>query len=379
MYIIVVLSGCSWFDSKPQSAEQPAKLLPLENKINAEVVKKVSVGGGSAYDYVKLAPFVLNDHVFVASRDGNVIAYDLNSGNQIWQVSLESSFSAGPYATEDKVYVCDSDGEITALARVSGKQLWKATVSSEILSRTVESDGFLIARTADGSIFALNSETGEQKWVFDKSLPVLTLRGTGDPVVANGIVYAGLDNGKLVAIDLISGSAVWEQQVAIGRGRSEVERIIDIDGTPELHGGKIYLASYRAKLGAYSVRDGREFWSRDLSSYSGPVVDTIEDGKFLYLTDDRSHIWGISADSGASLWKQESLQARKITKPAVFGNYIVVSDFEGYLHFLNKNTGEIIARLEVFDSAIRQQAVIYKNYILVQNEEGQAAVVTVSQ
>ena len=375
---LTLIAGCSWFGSKSGRSEQPAELQPIENKIQIDVVRKVSVGSGTIYNHVKLAPFVLDDEAYIASRDGNVIAYNLGTGEMLWEVSVDQQLSAGPYAAGNKVFLCDSDGKVTALDRTSGNNIWQVTLSSEILSRAVESDGYLIVRTADGSIFALDSETGSQKWVFDRSMPVLTLRGTSDPVIANGVVFVGLDSGKLVALDLLSGSEVWEQQVAIGRGRSEVERMVDIDGTPEVYGSKIYLSSYRAKLGAYSIRDGREFWSRELSSYNGPVIDKAADGKSLFITDDHGNIWGISADSGASLWKQSMLKLRKSTKPVIKDNKVVVGDFEGYLHFLDKTTGEIVARIEVFDSAIRQQPVIYKDYIMIQNEEGQAAVIKIT-
>ena len=374
---IVLTSGCSWFGSKKHSVEQPTELKPIENKVQLNIIKKVSIGDGTIFNHVKLSPFVIENEVYLASRDGNVVAYNLETGDVLWESSLKTQLSSGPHAAGDKIYVCDSSGNVTALNRISGKQVWQVKLSSEILSRTVESDGYLVVRTADGSIFALDSDTGKQQWVFDRSMPVLTLRGTSDPVIASGIVYAGLDSGKLVAIDLLSGTAIWEQQVAIGRGRSEVERMVDIDGTPEINGGKIYLSSYRAKLGAYSLRDGREFWSRDLSSYNGPAVDTAADGKSLFITDEEGNVWGISADSGASLWKQTSLKFRKTTKPAVKDSFIVIGDLDGYIHLLDKVTGEIVARIEVFDSIIRQQPVIYNNYILVQNEEGQAAVVKV--
>ena len=376
--LLSVLSGCSLFGSKESTVAQPTKLQPLENKLDLQLITKMQVGEGSEFSYVKLAPFLLDNQVFAASRDGNVKSYSLETGELLWAVSLQSKLSAGPYAAGNKVYICDSDANVTALDRVSGNRIWQTTLSSEILSRAVESEGYLIIRTADGSIFAIDSETGYQKWVFDRSIPVLTLRGTGDPVIYNGVVYVGLDSGKLVAIDIINGTALWEKQIAIGRGRSEVERIIDIDGTPEIYAGKIFLSSYRSKLGAYSLRDGREFWSRDISSFNGPVVDIVDEGKSIFVTDDVGNIWGISADTGASLWKLEHLFARQGTKPAIFGGYIVVADLEGYVHLIEKTTGKIVARIEVFDSIIRQQPVIYNNYILIQSEEGGIAVVKVS-
>lgn len=368
---ITVFSGCSWFSKDDAFSVKPTELKDIENKIDFEVVATVSVGGGSEYNYVKLSPHILDALAFAASRDGKVVAYNLETGNQLWKVQTDYTFSAGPYAYENLVYVGDSNANVVALDKQTGKQQWSVTLSSEVLSKPIVSDDMLVVRTADGSLFALDAQTGAQRWVFDRSMPVLTLRGTSDPIINSGVVYAGLDNGKLVALDVTNGAVIWENQVAIGRGRSEVERIIDIDGTPVLQGEKIYVSSYRAKLGAYSIRDGREFWSRDISSYSGPYLDNDT----ILIADDDSNIWAVNSDNGASIWKQSDLVGRNTSKPNVYSDYAIIGDYEGYLHFIDKVTGEIVARIELFGSAIRQQAVVYKEFIICQSETGEIAVV----
>lgn len=370
---MITISGCSWFSKDDAFSTKPTELKDIENKVNFDVIANVSVGGGTEYNYVKLSPHVLDSLAFAASRDGKLVAYDLETGNQLWDVSTDYMFSAGPYAYEELVYVGDSNANVTAFEKDTGNEQWSVSLSSEILSKPIVSDGMLVVRTADGSIFALNAKTGVQKWVFDRSMPVLTLRGTSDPIIDSGVVYAGLDNGKLVALDVNSGTVIWENQVAIGRGRSEVERIIDIDGAPVLHGEKIYVSSYRAKLGAYSIRDGREFWSREISSYSGPYLDN----DMIIIADDESNIWAVNSDNGASIWKQSDLVGRNTSKPNVYNNYAVLGDYEGYLHFIDKMTGEIVARVELFDSAIRQQPVIFKDFIICQSETGEVAVVKI--
>ncbi len=368
---IITISGCSWFNKDDEFSVKPTELKDIENKVNFDVVANISIGGGTEYNYVKLAPFVLDSHAYAASRDGKLVAYNLETGNQLWDASTDYMFSAGPYAYESLVYVADSNANVAAFAKDTGKEQWSVTLSSEILSKPIVADGMLVVRTADGSIFALNAKTGVQKWVFDRSMPVLTLRGTSDPIVNAGVVYAGLDNGKLVALDVTSGSVIWENQIAIGRGRSEVERIIDIDGTPVLQGEKIYVSSYRSKLGAYSIRDGREFWSREISSYSGPYLDNDK----VIIADDKSNVWAVNSDNGASIWKLTDLVGRNTSKPNVYNNYAILGDYEGYLHFIDKMTGEIVARVELFDSAIRQQPVIFNDLIICQSETGEVAVV----
>lgn len=368
---ITVFSGCSWFNKDDAYSIKPTELKDIENKIDFDVVAIVTVGSSSEYSYVKLAPHVLDAQVFAASRDGKVVAYDLETGNMLWKMSTDYLFSAGPYAYENLVYVGDSDANVVAFDRQTGQQQWSVILSSEILSKPIVSDDKLIIRTADGSVFALDAKTGMKKWVFDRSMPLLTLRGTSDPIISSGVVYVGLDNGKLVAIDITNGAAIWENQVAIGRGRSEVERIIDIDGTPVLQGERIYVSSYRQKLGSYSIRDGREFWSRDISSYSGLHLDN----NAIFISDDSSNIWAVNSDNGASIWKQSDLVGRNTSKPNVYSSYVIIGDFEGYLHIIDKTTGEIIARVELFDSPIRQQPVVYKDFIICQSETGEIAVV----
>lgn len=145
---------------------------------------------------------------------------------------------------------------------------------------------------------------------------------------------ADSDNGKLLALRLKDGKQIWEQSIAIPQGRSEVERIVDLDVDPLLKSGNIYVAGYHGGICSVSTRNGDVLWrNEDISAYAG----MSQDESYLYLSDSTSDVWQLDERSGASLWKQKDLHQRKLTAAVVYDGYVVVGDFEGYVHWLSKH------------------------------------------
>lgn len=124
----------------------------------------------------------------------------------------------------------------------------------------------VVVQTQDDRLIGLDADTGNQRWTYDSTPGVLTLRGTGAPLVTNHLAIGGLSTGKVVALDTRNGVPVWEQRgdVAIPQGRSELERIVDIDGGLLLSGGTLYVASYQVHHGGH--------WTWNRVACSGSVM-----------------------------------------------------------------------------------------------------------
>src|SRR5690606_26136777 len=225
----------------------------------------------------------------------------------------------------------------------TGEVQWRAQVSSEILSPPLRSGGVVVVRTNDGKVFGLSGVTGERLWVYDRTVPALTLRGTSAPAIAAGAVIAGFDVGRVAALDLGTGRLLWETSVATARGRSELERMVDIDSDPVILDGVIYVTTYQGQLAALQLETGRILWSRAVSSHTGFTADD----NHIYLTDADSHVWAFDRYTGGVAWKNEKLHARMATGPASVGDYVVVGDLQGYLHWLRKEDGEFAARTQL--------------------------------
>lgn len=328
---------------------KPSELLDFEPVIEVEELWSGRYGKGVDQLYIKLIPEHEGSKVFAADRDGRVIALDLESGDELWEVrNKKLRISGGPGVGGGAVLVGTSDAEVIAFDTETGEETWRTKVSSEVLAPPRIDGATAVIRTGDGKLFGLNVETGKRKWIYDRSIPTLTLRGTSPPVIHEGLVIAGFDNGRLAALDLESGKQQWEQRISIPSGRSDLERMVDIDAEPTIYDDTVFVASFQGSVAAVSLYDGQLLWTRDLSAYTALAVDYAH----VYVTDEKGNVWALSRDSGTAVWKQEGLAARQLTGPAIFEEYVIVGDFEGYLHWIDRNTGQLVNRTRIDDERI---------------------------
>ena len=319
----------------------PAELVEFEPTIEVERVWSERYSKGVDNLFIQLTPASYEDSVFTADRDGRMIAMSAETGDKIWtERNKKLRISGGPGVGDGLVFVGTSDAEVVARDVETGEQKWISPVSSEVLAPPIADRGTVVVRTGDGKLFGLDATSGKRKWVYDRTIPVLTLRGTSSPVIYDGIVIVGFDNGRLVALDISTGKQEWETRLGVPSGRSDLERMVDIDAEPIIIDDVAYVASFQASIAAVSVFTGQLEWTRDISSHSTLAVDESR----VYVTDELGSVWGLDRDTGGSIWKQDGLRARSVSGPTVFGDYVGVGDFEGYLHWKNRTTGEFVYR-----------------------------------
>ena len=380
----LILAGCSTFDTINDSvsgisnyflggednSDPPAVLVEYAPEIKIEEVWSESIGVGSEEQSLKLIPAIGFGKILAADRDGLIQARDLTTGRLIWEAETDIHFSAGPGLGVGTVILGSSDAEVAAFNSENGALLWKSSVSSEVLSVPVIANGIVVVRTTDGEIIALNEKNGGKLWNYEHNAPALSVRGIGAPLVVGENVIEGYDNGKLMALRLTDGKYAWETSVAIPKGRSEVERLVDLDVDPIEVTGVIYIASYNGGAAAVSELDGDVLWRNEaISSYTG----LSHDFRYLYLSDSTDDVWQLEQRTGSSLWKQKDLHQRKLTAPAVYENYVVVGDFEGYVHWLSTSDGRQLGRIKVADSAIDAKPVVVDNTVYIYAKDGTLA------
>jgi outer membrane protein assembly factor BamB len=387
-FAITLLSGCATIDTLSESvsgitdyfrggednADPPSVLIEYTPEIKLEVLWKESVGVGADEQTLKLIPVIGSGKIFAADREGSVQARSLTTGKLIWKTEVGVPFSGGPGLGADTVILGTSKAEVVALNIETGAVLWKTKVSSEVLSLPVIAQGIVVIRTTDGGVVALDEKNGGKRWIYERSVPALSIRGTGSPLITEGKVLGGFDNGKLMALRLVDGKYVWEVSIAIPKGRTEIERLVDLDVDPIDIGGVVYVASYQGGIAAISELDGDVMWRNEtISSYSGLSNDT----RYLYLADSESSVWQLDQRNGASLWKQKELHQRRLTAPAIYENYVVVGDLEGYVHWLSNIDGRQLGRVQVTDTAIDARPVVIDNTIYVYAKDGTLAAIKV--
>ena len=334
----VLLSGCTMFGG--DRGDEIPTLVPLDPLAAVETPWSIDAGSGIGRHFLVLAPAVANGQVYVADAGGRVSAWDAASGRSGWRTDTDADITGGVGAGGGLIVAGTENGEVIALRAASGAEAWRAQLSSEVLGRPGIAGDRVVVRTLDGKLFGLDAETGETRWTYDGGVPSLSVRGTGSPVIESGVAITGFDNGRLAAVRSLTGELVWEGLVADPRGRSEVERLADVDTEPVLAGGVVYAASYERAVAAFDAETGRPIWRRAIASRSGLAAD----GDLLYVADTGGAVRALDRTSGAGVWTQESLSGRGPAWPVVHGAYVAVTDLEGYVHWLRREDGQPAAR-----------------------------------
>lgn len=355
LIVFLVLSGCG---SSPSSVLPPVELTELKNQMTISRQWKMTAGKGVNDFYLKLKPVFDNDVGYIIDYKGRLQAFEINSGKVLWETDLNVPASGGLTLLNGKLYLGTSKGEVIALDLKNQnpsqydaspvKELWRKQLSSEILSRPVVAKGILVTKTIDGRVYGLSISDGSQSWIYDRTVPRLTLRGNSSPLIVNDIVVSASDNGKLTALSLNNGKLLWETTIAVAQGRTQLERIIDIDIDPVVIDDVIYIAGYQGRIAAVKLASGQLIWSRDFSSYSGLYVDAYR----VYITDAMGQVWALNRYNGSTLWRQDKLLRRQLSAPEAQQHYIVVGDYDGYIHWLNREDGKLMARKRINKSDI---------------------------
>ena len=321
----------------------PAELTKFKQTLNVKLAWSTQINAISERHESRIDPVEIDGVIFIAEPEGRVVAHDAKDGKLIWEKILPGSISGGIGKAEGLLLLGTDNADVIALDTKNGETRWSLKVTSEILSAPLMYEHIAIVYSGDGVISAIDSRSGERVWAHRNRVPSLSLRGTSTPFIAGDRVYVGLSNGKLIALDVRNGNRLWETTIAIAKGRSELERIVDLDGAVRMRDGVIYIASYQGRLAAVNADNGRIVWVRDLSSYQSLEIGESE----LYFTDNQSRVWSLDKKSGATLWRQNKLQGRILTGPAIQSDYIAIGDYQGFIHWLKREDGDIVARQDL--------------------------------
>lgn len=384
LLFILGLSGCATLTNMSDAvgdlfkdsdnSEPPAELTEYEPEVKLDILWDKSDSDGTDELALNLVPAVAEGRVIIADHDGLIQARSLLDGELFWEVETDLPISSGPVIDGDLLFVGTSKADVLALNTNTGEAVWKHRVSSEVMALPVVVGDNLIVRSADGFDIALNRDDGKQVWSVEHNIPALSVRGEGAPVAVGDMVIIGYANGKLMAINSADGAHIWETSVAIPTGRSEIDRLTDLNGTPVLSDDIIFVSSYKSGVNAVTPIDGEVLWRNEMiSSFEGLSADY----SYLYLSDANSDVWQLDQRNGASYWKQTGLHQRRLSVPAVYGEYVVVGDFEGYLHWLSKTDGRLLGRIEITDEPIVAQPVVVEDTLYVYATDGTLAAVRV--
>lgn len=335
--LIFLLAACGSSSKKYTDA---TPLDDIQPDLDVKPLWKKNVGALTKDHHAQLPPAVVDQVVYVASTNGEVVALNADKGNRIWKIDAESVLTGGLGAGRGVVIVGSREAEIIALEQANGAQRWRSKLGAEMLAVPQIDDRQVIVQTIDGKVIALDAMTGEQNWSYSHSIPALTLRGTSNPLILNDRVLAGFSDGKLVSLARDTGKLQWTTAVAVPRGRTDIERLVDIDGLFAANDDTVYVTSYQGNLASIAVATGETQWTREISSYTGLVIGE----SVIYLSDADGLIWALDISNGGTLWRQDGLKGREPSVPVLLNNALAVGDYQGYVHWLALDDGRFIAR-----------------------------------
>ena len=364
----MLVAGCGIFGDDEEELE-PAELIDFDETIDVKRVWSAKLGGESDFLRVALRPSGDGARIFAASQDGKVSAFDPETGRQIWRTDLDIELSAGPGAGEGHVVVAAKDGLAIALDATDGSEKWRADIAGESVSRPLIADDTVMVQTIDNRLQALSLFDGRSRWSIQRDAPALTMRGSASPVAVSGNVIAGFDSGRLVAAEIESGTVAWDVLLSPPQGRSDLDRLSDIDGALAVVGQDVYATGYHGRLAALAAESGQVLWSRDISSFRGVAADWNS----LYTIRDEGELIALTRRNGSEIWRNDSMLRREPTLPIPFGTTVVVGDLDGYIHFFNTVDGVAVAREKFGGKAITSDPFVMGNRLFVQSDSGQIA------
>jgi len=370
-YLVVALAalvaaGCG---SNSKKELPPAELQKFDAEVKLDRVWKRNIGNGQGDLFNNLTPAMDGLTLYAADAKGRVMALDREDGSVKWQVKLDEPLSGAVGAGGGRVMVGTLDGQVIVLSDADGSEEWRKTVTSEVLAPPQTNGDVVVVQTQDDKLVALDISSGEQRWIYEASLPVLTVRGHSTPVVNLRQVFAGLASGKVVALAADSGVPMWEQRIAQPQGRSELERMVDIDGQLLLVDDKLYVGSFQGNLAVLDTQSGRPLWQHPASTYVAPGVGFGS----VYVSEANGTVDAFDDGSASELWSNDSLARRQLTAPVAISSYVAVGDFEGYLHLLAQTDGRMVGRVKVDGDGLRAQPIALGDTLYVFGNSGDLA------
>ena len=361
---LLALSAC---DSKDKKVDKPADLTDIKSpSVRIQKLWGASVGGGGKKLRLGLGLATAGDKIFAAGREGDIAAFNFKNGKQLWRTKTKLELTGGTGVGADVIAVGSADGIVVALDMATGKERWRSEVKGEILSAPAVGSHEVIVRTVDGKLRALSIADGKEIWAAEQQIPRLTLRGTSAPVVARDVAISGFDNGRVLAVSVTDGATVWDSPVSPPHGRTELDRLNDIDAPVKVLGDEVFVAGYQGRAAMLALDSGQIWWTRDVSSYRGVEVDDSQ----MYVSSSQGALMAFTRRTGQPVWENPVLKNRSLSAPVVAGEYVVVADLDGYVHYFNRATGELAGRVKSGGDRVTNSPLAVGDVVYVITDKG---------
>lgn len=373
--IIIILLGTLMLGAcgKSETIQNPPQELTVyPEHISWQEKDSIDVGKGDGDMYLQFQPAFLNSDdqllIFATDYNGTVTAVTWDEDpKRLWRTQPDDiDVTGGVGAGSGVVLVGTQKGQVVALSQTKGEELWRTYLSSDILSAPQSAENIVVVLTEDSRVYGLDAHSGAIVWDYEHIAPLLQLRGSAPVIIEEGIVYVGFANGFVCALDLKTGRLLWQQAVSYPRGRSEIDRVVDVSGRMAVYDDILYVVNYQGRVIAIDARSQRLLWEKEFSSYAGLSANK----NAVFITDDESKVWALDRHTGDTLWQQSDLLYRELTAPTVFQDMIAVGDYEGYVHLIRAENGQLLGRVQVDNDPVHTPPITVGSYLFVLSSDG---------
>ncbi|MEO6279145.1 outer membrane protein assembly factor BamB [Roseateles sp.] len=346
------LSGCStisstWNNWFGDAKNKPAVLETLSGPATGRVVW--SAKGGDVSFPLSIA--TLGDSFIVASNDGTVRALAAADGRELWRVEAGGKLAAGVGSDGRFSAVVNRDNELVVLE--AGRVVWKKALPTPVIAAPLVAGERVFALTLDRQVLAYDALDGRKIWEVRRPGEPLTLAKAGVLLAYKDTLIVG-QGARLAGIDPLKGELRWEASVATPRGTNEVERLADLVGPAVRQGEVICARAFQSSVGCVNAERGSALWNRVVGGTNGIGADD----QVVVAGDasDRLSAWKLA--NGDLAWSADQFQLRKLSAPVLLNKQVLVGDYEGQLHLLDRDTGKTRSRIATDGSPVAAIALL---------------------
>ena len=369
-----LIASCSKSNVPPPT---PLDEIPPQNvTVKVQWHKKVGNGNTGIGNY-NVAPAYKDDKVFVPNQNGRVYALAIANGKVLWKRNMLTNLSSPAETIANAVILGSIKGDLMALDTKTGSTLWHSYASSSIFAKPTIYDSVIYTHTHDGSVAAFDAQDGEKLWNVTNNIPEIALPGNSSPIVLNNTVMIGSEFGTVLGFTVDGGDRTINIPIAIAKGSSPADKMVDISANPLLYGDYLVFASYQGAIVSLDKDNGKMLWAKKSSIVNNIIIND----NLIFTTQDDSLLKAFDIETGDTVWTNDTLKWRKITAPIYYKGLIVVADYEGYLHFFNSLNGNYLGRYKltpkskIFDYGISAELIPTEKGIIVQSENGRVYLV----
>ena len=344
----------------PQAGGHPSHAMhhvALGDRISR--VWRVTIGAGNSRERrLTATPVVAAGVVYAMDTNSEVSAYSAGDGRQLWRRSMAPAFEergaigGGVGYAGGTLFVATAYGELVALDAESGATIWTTAIGIPLRGAPTIDAGRVFVLSHDNQLHAADAATGAILWSHVGIQEVAGLVGGASAAVVGDLAIAPYTSGEIFALRPENGRVAWSDSLSRTGRLTALAEISDIAGLPVIDRGLAIVVGHAGRMAAIDVRSGTGVWELDLASVQSPWVA----GQFIFAVTVNGEAVAVSRSDGRVRWvhqlpRFENEAAREDPiqweGPVLAGDRLVFASSAGEVTALSPYDGRLLGTLRL--------------------------------